>query len=228
MLHRNQLISPGRTCAGAASTRHVIQRGERGAFAQLQSRLTRSSWCCGTGTCAAQAVGQAQAIACNGCQGLGAPWPDMSDAALLESLDDWLLPFLSGEADLNRIPQIAIRDAMLSRVPHDLQRKVDTLAPTIFDAPSGSRVPIDYDGERPVLSIRLQELFGLARHPAIADGTVPLTLELAVARTQADPDRRRTFRFVWPTFGHARALSQAPSGRGPGHRPHQPGCRACT
>jgi len=111
-------------------------------------------------------------------QGLGAPWPDISDAALLESLDDWLLPFLSGEADLNRIPQSAVRDAMLSRVPHDLQRKVDTLAPTHYDAPSGSRVPIDYDGERPVLSIRVQELFGLARHPSIAEGTVPLTLEL--------------------------------------------------
>jgi ATP-dependent helicase HrpB len=111
-------------------------------------------------------------------QGLGAPWPAMSDAALIEKLDDWLLPFLSGEANLNRIPESALRDGLLSLVPHDLQRKVEMLAPTHFDAPSGSRLPIDYDGENPVLSIRVQELFGLDRHPAIANGAVPLTLEL--------------------------------------------------
>ena len=66
----------------------------------------------------------------------------------------------------------------MSLVPHDLQRRIDSLAPTHFDAPSGSRVPIRYDGETPVLAIRVQELFGLDRHPAIAGGTVPLTLEL--------------------------------------------------
>ena len=66
----------------------------------------------------------------------------------------------------------------MSLVPHDLQRRIEALAPTHFDAPSGSRVPIRYDGEWPVLAIRVQELFGLDRHPAIADGSVPLTLEL--------------------------------------------------
>ena len=67
---------------------------------------------------------------------------------------------------------------LMSLVPHDLQRRIGALAPTHFDAPSGSRVPIRYDGEWPVLAIRVQELFGLDRHPSIADGTVPLTLEL--------------------------------------------------
>ena len=70
------------------------------------------------------------------------------------------------------------RAGLMSLVPHDLQRKIGTLAPTHFDAPSGSHVPIRYDGEWPVLAIRVQELFGLDRHPAIANGTVPLTLEL--------------------------------------------------
>jgi len=111
-------------------------------------------------------------------QGLGAPWPDISEAALTEGLEDWLLPFLSGEANLNRIPERALLDGLLSLVPYDLQRKVAALAPTHFDAPSGSHLPIDYDGEHPVLSIRVQELFGLDLHPAIANGTVPLTLEL--------------------------------------------------
>jgi ATP-dependent helicase HrpB len=111
-------------------------------------------------------------------RGLGPPWPDMSDDALTAALDDWLLPFLSGEANLARIEPPAIRVGLMSLVPHELQRKLDALAPTHFDAPSGSRVPIRYDGERPVLAIRVQELFGLDRHPAIAGGTVPLTLEL--------------------------------------------------
>ena len=111
-------------------------------------------------------------------QGLGAPWPDVSDEALLAELDDWLLPFLIGEASFARIPSSVLQSGLMSLVPHDLQRKISALAPTHFDAPSGSHVPIDYEGEQPVLSIRVQELFGLGTHPAIANGTVPLTLEL--------------------------------------------------
>ncbi|MDG4873686.1 ATP-dependent helicase HrpB [Mesorhizobium sp. WSM4935] len=111
-------------------------------------------------------------------RGLGAPWPDVSDAALLDRLDDWLLPFLAGDASFAAIKPATLSSALMALVPHDLQRKVDSLAPTHFDAPSGSHVPIRYDGEWPVLSVRVQELFGLDRHPAIANGTVPLTLEL--------------------------------------------------
>lgn len=111
-------------------------------------------------------------------RGLGAPWPDVSDEALVERLDDWLLPFLSGDASFAAIKPATLSSALMALVPHDLQRKVDALAPTYFDAPSGSHVPIRYDGEWPVLAIRVQELFGLDRHPSIANGTVPVTLEL--------------------------------------------------
>jgi len=111
-------------------------------------------------------------------RGLGAPWPDVSDEALIASLDDWLLPFLHGEASFTRINTSAVHAGLMSLVPHDLQRKIGLLAPTHFDAPSGSRVPILYDGEWPVLAVRVQELFGLDSHPSIASGKVPLTLEL--------------------------------------------------
>ncbi|MER9595520.1 ATP-dependent helicase HrpB [Mesorhizobium sp. M0244] len=110
-------------------------------------------------------------------RGLGAPWPDVSDAALIERLDDWLLPFLSGAASFAGIDSGVLSAGLMTLVPHELQRKIDTFAPTHFDAPSGSRLPI-YDGEWPVLAIRVQELFGLDRHPAIANDKVPLTLEL--------------------------------------------------
>ena len=110
--------------------------------------------------------------------GLGEPWPDVSDDALAATLDDWLAPFLRGDASLASLPEQALLDGLRSLVPYDLHRRIDELAPTHFAAPSGSHVPIDYEGEQPVLAIRVQELFGLARHPAIAGGTVPLTLEL--------------------------------------------------
>ncbi|MER8372716.1 ATP-dependent helicase HrpB [Mesorhizobium sp. M1406] len=111
-------------------------------------------------------------------RGLGAPWPDMADAVLIERLDDWLLPFLSGAASFAAIDAGVVSAGLATLVPHDLQRRIDTLAPTHFEAPSGSHVPIRYDGEWPVLAVRVQELFGLDRHPAIANGSVPLTLEL--------------------------------------------------
>ncbi len=111
-------------------------------------------------------------------RGLGAPWPDMADDALVERLDDWLLPYLAGAASFAAIDAGVVSAGLASLVPHDLQRRIDMLAPTHFDAPSGSHVPIRYDSEWPVLAVRVQELFGLDRHPAIANGTVPLTLEL--------------------------------------------------
>ncbi|GAA2883626.1 ATP-dependent helicase HrpB [Aminobacter niigataensis] len=111
-------------------------------------------------------------------RGLGDPWPDMSDEALLARLEDWLLPYLRGEATFARIGAGVLHDGLMSLVPHDLQRKIASLAPTHFTAPSGSHVPIRYDGEWPVLAVRVQELFGMDKHPSIAGGTVPLTLEL--------------------------------------------------
>jgi len=111
-------------------------------------------------------------------RGLGAPWPDVSDAALTERLDDWLGPFLTGAASFAAIAPDTLSAGLTALVPHELQRRIDTLAPTHFDAPSGSHAPIRYDAEGPVLAIRVQELFGLDTHPSIAGGKVPLTLEL--------------------------------------------------
>ncbi|ADZ65219.1 ATP-dependent helicase HrpB [Brucella melitensis] len=111
-------------------------------------------------------------------RGLGDPWPSMEDDTLLERLEDWLLPFLTGEAQLDRIPGRVLKNGLMSLVPFDLQRSVDQLAPTHFEAPTGSHVPIRYDAEEPVIAVRVQELFGLGAHPSIANGKVPLLLEL--------------------------------------------------
>ncbi|KXF79532.1 ATP-dependent helicase [Paramesorhizobium deserti] len=111
-------------------------------------------------------------------RGLGDPWPLMEDDHLLATLEDWLLPFLAGEARLDRIPASALANGLRALVPYDLQRRIDALAPTHFEVPTGSHIPIRYDAEEPVIAVRVQELFGLATHPAIADGKVPLLLEL--------------------------------------------------
>jgi ATP-dependent helicase HrpB len=108
----------------------------------------------------------------------GAPWPDFSDDSLLASLEEWLLPFLPGVTKLSGIDAGTLRTALGALVPAELQRRLESLAPSHIDVPSGSRLPIRYDAEGPVLSVRVQELFGLTEHPAIADGKLPLTLEL--------------------------------------------------
>ena len=68
---------------------------------------------------------------------------------------------------------------MKALLPYDLQRRLEAEAPTHFETPAGSRIPLDYGAEAgPLLSVRVQELYGLAAHPTVAKGKVPLTLEL--------------------------------------------------
>ncbi|MFL1876949.1 ATP-dependent helicase C-terminal domain-containing protein, partial [Hansschlegelia beijingensis] len=108
-----------------------------------------------------------------------AGWPDLSDAALSASVVDWLAPFLGDATALREISAETVVNAIEALVPYDLRRRLDAEAPSHFDAPSGSRLPIDYDAEEgPALDVRVQELFGLQRHPAIAGGQVPLMLRL--------------------------------------------------
>ena len=109
----------------------------------------------------------------------GDEWPDMSDAALARSAADWLAPFLTGKTALAQISADDLGAALEALLPWALRKRLDAEAPTHFIAPTGSAVPIDYTAEQgPTVSVRVQELFGLAQHPSIAGGRVPLTLEL--------------------------------------------------
>lgn len=110
---------------------------------------------------------------------VGAPWPDLSDAALADTLDDWLGPFIDGLTRLDDIDAALLGAALDRLLPFGLRQDMDRLMPSHFEAPTGSRVPIDYGADGgPAVEIRVQELFGLDRHPAIAGGRVPLTLVL--------------------------------------------------
>ena len=109
---------------------------------------------------------------------IGEPWPDMADDSLLSRLDDWFEPFQRETRGIDDISAGSLSEGLLSLVPHEVARNLARLAPTHFDAPTGQRHPIRYDGDEPVLSIRVQELFGLKTHPAIGGGRLPLVLEL--------------------------------------------------
>jgi ATP-dependent helicase HrpB len=109
----------------------------------------------------------------------GNEWPDLSDAALAASVADWLVPALAGKTALSSLQSDALADALHGLLPWRLSRRLDAEAPTHFSAPSGSVVPIDYAAEEgPKLAIRVQELFGLDRHPTIAAGRIALVVEL--------------------------------------------------
>lgn len=105
--------------------------------------------------------------------------PDLSDAALQETLADWLLPYMAGFTRVSDVDAACLGNALAGLLGYGGAAEIDRLAPSHFTAPTGSHVPIDYGAESgPSISIRVQELFGLARHPAVADGRIPLTLEL--------------------------------------------------
>ena len=109
----------------------------------------------------------------------GEEWPDLSDSGLAARVDDWLVPMLMGKTSLAQLTAEEVGGALTALLPHGLRRRLDAEAPTHFEAPSGSRIPIDYEAqEGPKLAIRVQELFGLARHPTIAGGRVALVVEL--------------------------------------------------
>jgi ATP-dependent helicase HrpB len=108
----------------------------------------------------------------------GDEWPDLSDAALAAGAAEWLAPLLADKTALAGLTAAELESALQNMLPYAMRRRLEAEAPTHFDAPSGSRVPIEYDADGPKLAIRVQELFGLDRHPTIARGRVPLVIEL--------------------------------------------------
>jgi ATP-dependent helicase HrpB len=105
--------------------------------------------------------------------------PDLSDEAMLADLDRWLRPAFAGKSRLDALGESELAEALKSPLDWSLRQRVDALAPTRIIVPSGMERRIEYaHGQPPVLAVKLQELFGLAETPRIADGRVPLTLHL--------------------------------------------------
>lgn len=105
-------------------------------------------------------------------------WPDTSDEGLLSKIDEWLSGFLDGITRASDFTRIRLHDAVDTLLDWQTRKKLDAMAPVSIEVPSGSSIRIDYSAEEPVLAVRLQEMFGLADTPAIANGRVPLLLHL--------------------------------------------------
>jgi ATP-dependent helicase HrpB len=102
-----------------------------------------------------------------------------SAALLLDHLDEWLPPLLAGRRRLDQIGPGALIEAMRDVIGWDAMRRIDRVAPAAFTSPAGSGHPIDYAAEGgPRVELRVQALFGLATHPVVGEGRVPLVLSL--------------------------------------------------
>jgi ATP-dependent helicase HrpB len=112
-------------------------------------------------------------------QMLGEAWPDLSDEALARDGAAWLESHIVGRTELAAITADDLGSALADLLPWTRRAEIDGLLPSHFSAPSGSSAPIDYEAENgPTLAIRVQELFGLDRHPSVARGKVPLLVVL--------------------------------------------------
>ena len=111
----------------------------------------------------------------HGCEG----FPDCSEQHLLDTLEDWLGPHLDGISRLDKLANLDCRAVFSAMLPPKAQSTLNSLAPERFEAPSGSRIAIDYsDPAAPTVRVKLQEVFGLAHTPMLADGRVPIVFDL--------------------------------------------------
>ena len=106
-------------------------------------------------------------------------WPDVSDTALLETMEHWLSPYLAGITSIARLQKIELHTILQSLLTWPQQQKLDTHAPTHITVPSGSHIPITYEKDAlPVLAVRIQEVFGMKETSRIAGGAVPVVMQL--------------------------------------------------
>ncbi len=106
------------------------------------------------------------------------PWPAVDDGSLTATLDTWLEPWLDGITRRDHLGRLDVSHILRALLDWPQQQRLDEIAPTHLEVPSGSRLPIDYGSDGPTLSVRLQEVFGLTETPRLGGGTVPVTLHL--------------------------------------------------
>ncbi|MDF1704466.1 MAG: ATP-dependent helicase HrpB [Aeromicrobium sp.] len=109
---------------------------------------------------------------------IGDPWPDVADEALTRDLESWVGPQLARVRSAQDLRRIDVVGALRGLLPWPQASRLEELAPERVELPSGSRARVDYDQEQPVLAVRLQEVFGWTAVPVLADGRVPLLLQL--------------------------------------------------
>ncbi|MCW8999875.1 MAG: hypothetical protein OQK04_14295, partial [Kangiellaceae bacterium] len=106
-------------------------------------------------------------------------FPNLNDQSLTNSLEDWLAPYLIGKSKLSHIDKKLLSDALINFVGWNKQQEIEALMPERIEVASGSKIKIDYlSGEKPVLAVKLQEMFGEKTTPQLAQGKIPLVIHL--------------------------------------------------
>ena len=110
----------------------------------------------------------------------GNEWPDVNTNNLLQTNNEWLAPYLNQVKKPEDLKKINIAEALKNHLSWELQQALDSLAPSKIDVPSGSNIAIEYlaNGESPILSVRLQEVFGMADTPTVNNGKIKLVMHL--------------------------------------------------
>lgn len=142
-------------------------------------------------------------------------WPAVDDEALLATLEKWLLPELNGVHSLRALKNLNLAAALNHLLEWSLRQRLDSALPTHYTVPTGSRIAIRYDADNPpALAVRMQEMFGEAATPVIAEGRVPLTLEL-LSPAQRPLQITRDLAAFWR--GAYREVQKEMKGRYPKH-----------
>ena len=142
-------------------------------------------------------------------------WPAVDDVTLLDELENWLLPHMTGVHSLRGLKSVDIYQALRDRLPWSLQQRLESSLPTHYTVPTGSRIAIRYDEDNPpALAVRMQEMFGEASTPTIAQGRVALVLEL-LSPAQRPLQITRDLSAFWQ--GAYREVQKEMKGRYPKH-----------
>ena len=105
-------------------------------------------------------------------------WPDFTLPGLVTSIDDWLFAYIEGIYSVKALQNVALMDLLKARLPYEALALIDIQAPETYVTPSGKKLKIDYSGQRPKVSVVLQEMFGELSSPQLAWGKVNLAFEL--------------------------------------------------
>lgn len=142
-------------------------------------------------------------------------WPPVDDEALLAGLDTWLLPEMHGIYSLSGLKKIDLHKALNHLLDWQMRQRLDSALPTYYTVPTGSQIAIRYSVDNPpVLAVRMQEMFGESQTPCIAEGRVPLVLEL-LSPAQRPLQITRDLTAFWQ--GAYREVQKEMKGRYPKH-----------
>lgn len=107
-----------------------------------------------------------------------ARFPDLSDAALMDDIDSWLTPSLSGMRTIDDTAKLGLLDLVRNRLDWTQRQALEKAAPEVFTTPAGTKRPVDYAGEAPRVAVRIQEMFGTEVHPSLGSRRQPIVFDL--------------------------------------------------